>query len=110
MGLGLPELLVILVIVFLIFGAGKLPDVMAKLGEGVQAFREGASGESEAEAPKMLANKAPSKASSKSQTKAQTKGQTKTAPKPAAKVAAKSGPKAAVKASAKPLAKPKKKA
>ncbi|MCA3244704.1 MAG: twin-arginine translocase TatA/TatE family subunit [Alphaproteobacteria bacterium] len=43
MGIGLPELLIILVIVFLVFGAGKLPEVMGQLGKGVNAFKEGAS-------------------------------------------------------------------
>ena len=43
MGIGLPELLIILVIVFLVFGAGKLPEVMSQLGKGVNAFKEGAS-------------------------------------------------------------------
>lgn len=48
MGIGFPELLIILVIVFLVFGAGKLPEVMAKLGQGAKAFKEGANGVSEA--------------------------------------------------------------
>ncbi len=46
--LGLPELLVILVIVVLIFGAGKLPQLGKGLGEGIKNFkdamREGQSG------------------------------------------------------------------
>jgi len=39
-GLGLPELLVILVIVVIIFGAGKLPDIGAGLGKGIRNFKE----------------------------------------------------------------------
>lgn len=39
-GLGLPELLVILVIVVLLFGAGKLPQIGAGLGEGIRNFRK----------------------------------------------------------------------
>jgi sec-independent protein translocase protein TatA len=46
--LGLPELLVILVIVIVIFGAGKLPQLGKGLGEGIKNFkdsmREGQSG------------------------------------------------------------------
>ncbi len=41
-GIGFPELLIILVIVFLVFGAGKLPEVMGQLGKGVNAFKDGA--------------------------------------------------------------------
>lgn len=39
---GMTELLIILLIVFVIFGAGKLPKVMGQLGEGVSAFKKGA--------------------------------------------------------------------
>jgi sec-independent protein translocase protein TatA len=38
--LGLPELLVILVIVIVIFGAGKLPQLGKGFGEGIKNFRE----------------------------------------------------------------------
>lgn len=41
MGLGMGELLVILLIILLLFGAGKLPKVMADLAKGVKTFREG---------------------------------------------------------------------
>ncbi|HEY8850520.1 MAG TPA: twin-arginine translocase TatA/TatE family subunit [Thermoanaerobaculia bacterium] len=40
-GLGVPELLLILVIVIVIFGAGKLPQLGKGLGEGIANFREG---------------------------------------------------------------------
>jgi sec-independent protein translocase protein TatA len=43
--LGLPELLVILVIVIIIFGAGRLPQLGRGLGEGIQNFRNGLRGE-----------------------------------------------------------------
>jgi sec-independent protein translocase protein TatA len=53
--LGLPELLVILVIVVLIFGAGKIPQLGKGLGEGIKNFkdsmREGQSTDSK-DAPK----------------------------------------------------------
>jgi sec-independent protein translocase protein TatA len=38
--LGGPELIFILVIVLIVFGAGRLPDVLGQLGRGVRAFRE----------------------------------------------------------------------
>lgn len=48
--LGLPELLVILVIVVLVFGAGKLPQLGKGLGEGIRNFKDamkdGSSGDS----------------------------------------------------------------
>ena len=39
-GLGMPELLVILVIILIIFGAGKLPQIGAGLGTGIRNFRK----------------------------------------------------------------------
>jgi sec-independent protein translocase protein TatA len=42
-GMGLPELLVILVIVLIIFGAGKLPELGDNLGKGIRNFRKATS-------------------------------------------------------------------
>ena len=39
-GLGMPELLVILVIILIIFGAGKLPDIGSALGKGIKNFKK----------------------------------------------------------------------
>ena len=39
MSLGIWELVVILAIVFIMFGAGKLPKVMGELGSGIKALR-----------------------------------------------------------------------
>lgn len=41
MGIGFGELLVILVVVLILFGAGKLPSVMSELGKGVKNFKSG---------------------------------------------------------------------
>jgi len=38
--LGGPELVFVLVIVLIVFGAGKLPTVFGQLGRGVRTFRE----------------------------------------------------------------------
>jgi sec-independent protein translocase protein TatA len=47
---GGPELLLILAVVLIVFGAGKLPDVLAQLGRGVRSFREESSSEKPAAA------------------------------------------------------------
>ena len=39
-GIGMPELIVILVIVLIIFGAGKLPEIGAGLGKGIRNFKK----------------------------------------------------------------------
>ena len=41
LGMGIGELLVVLVIVLVVFGAGRLPEVMGSIGKGVQAFKKG---------------------------------------------------------------------
>lgn len=48
-GIGMPELLVILVIILIIFGAGKLPEIGAGLGKGIKNFRKASSGTDEVE-------------------------------------------------------------
>ncbi len=40
-GLGIGELVIVLVIVLVVFGAGRLPDVMGSLGKGIQSFKKG---------------------------------------------------------------------
>lgn len=49
MGLSFSHLLLVLLIVFIVFGAGKLPKVMGDIGKGVRAMRDGLKGEEEAE-------------------------------------------------------------
>ena len=39
-GIGLPELIIILVIILIIFGAGKLPEIGAGLGKGIKNFKK----------------------------------------------------------------------
>jgi sec-independent protein translocase protein TatA len=43
-GLGPTELIVILVLVMLVFGVGKLPEVGAGLGQGIREFKDSISG------------------------------------------------------------------
>lgn len=41
MGIGFGEIALILVVVLIIFGAGKLPHVMGDLGKGLRSFKDG---------------------------------------------------------------------
>lgn len=46
-GIGMPELIIILVIILIIFGAGKLPEIGAGMGKAIRNFK-GATKEEEA--------------------------------------------------------------
>ena len=37
--IGMPELLIVLVIIIIIFGVGKLPEIGGALGKGIREFR-----------------------------------------------------------------------
>ena len=52
MGLSFWHMLLILIVVFVIFGAGKLPKVMGDVGKGIRSLKEGLKGEDEAEKKK----------------------------------------------------------
>lgn len=45
MSIGIWQLVLILVIVLIIFGPGKLPKVMGDFGKGLKSFKEGLKGE-----------------------------------------------------------------
>jgi sec-independent protein translocase protein TatA len=52
---GVPELLIILVIVVLLFGPGRIGKIAGELGKGIKSFRDGLGGkedEAAAEPPK----------------------------------------------------------
>lgn len=60
MSIGIWQLLLILVIVLVVFGAGKLPRVMGDMGRGIRSMKEGLKGEGEddgAESSKKIENK-----------------------------------------------------
>ena len=46
-GIGMPELLIILVIIMIIFGAGRLPEIGSGIGKGIRNFRKATSGKDE---------------------------------------------------------------
>jgi sec-independent protein translocase protein TatA len=43
--LGVPELIIILVIVVIIFGVGRLPEIGSALGKAIHGFRESSTGQ-----------------------------------------------------------------
>ncbi len=47
--LGVPELLIILLIIIIIFGVGKLPELGGALGRSIREFRKATSGLDEEE-------------------------------------------------------------
>ena len=52
-GIGMPELIIILVIILIIFGAGKLPEIGAGMGKAIQNFK-GASNEEDKKEPEKI--------------------------------------------------------
>ncbi len=46
--IGIPELLIVLVIVVLLFGPGRIGKIAGELGKGIKSFRDGLSGKDEA--------------------------------------------------------------
>lgn len=87
MPIGVGELLLILVIVFVIFGAGKLPQVMNDLGKGVKGLKDGLKED----------GKKPSPAKSKKPTAKKPATKKKVSKKPTAKKSTKSANKKAKK-------------
>ena len=39
-GLGIPELIIIMVIIMIIFGAGKLPEIGGGIGKAIKSFKK----------------------------------------------------------------------
>lgn len=44
-GLGMPELIIILVIALIFFGPGKLPELGSGLGKAIKSFKKAAEGD-----------------------------------------------------------------
>lgn len=47
--LGLPEILILLIIVLILFGPGRIGKIAGELGQGIKNFRDGLSGKKEEE-------------------------------------------------------------
>jgi sec-independent protein translocase protein TatA len=52
-GIGMPELIIILVIILIIFGVGKLPEIGGGMGKAIRNFKD-ASNKAESDAPEEL--------------------------------------------------------
>jgi sec-independent protein translocase protein TatA len=52
-GIGMPELIIILVIILIIFGAGKLPEIGAGMGKAIKNFKSATSGKEDKEPEKL---------------------------------------------------------
>ena len=61
MGVGMQELLFIVLIVLLLFGGKKIPELMKGLGKGVKSFKEGMNGIEEETDSKPKEDKDPTK-------------------------------------------------
>lgn len=53
-GLGMPELIIILVIIVIMFGAGKLPEIGSGIGKGIKNFKDATKSD---DAPKPVEDK-----------------------------------------------------
>jgi len=54
---GLPELLIILVVVILLFGVGRIGKIAKELGGGIRSFKDGLQGEDKKEEEKKEGKK-----------------------------------------------------
>jgi len=46
-GIGMPEIIIILIIVLIIFGAGKLPSIGGGIGQAIRNFKDATKGQPE---------------------------------------------------------------
>ena len=53
-GIGMPELIIILVIILIIFGAGKLPEIGAGMGKAIRNFKGASDEEEEKKEPEKI--------------------------------------------------------
>lgn len=56
--IGLPELIIILVVILLLFGSSKLPDLAKAMGRSIREFKKASAGEDEPKTPEKATEKA----------------------------------------------------
>ena len=56
-GIGMPELIIILVIILIIFGAGKLPEIGAGMGKAIRNFKKATTDSDQKETDKIDSDK-----------------------------------------------------
>ncbi|HOW54600.1 MAG TPA: twin-arginine translocase TatA/TatE family subunit [Syntrophorhabdaceae bacterium] len=56
-GLGMPELIIIMVIVLMVFGAGRLPEIGGAIGKGIRSFKRSVDGPDAAEVTEKSATR-----------------------------------------------------
>ncbi len=62
-GIGMPELIIILIIILIIFGAGKLPEIGAGMGKAIRNFKGATSEPEKKETEKIKDDQKPSEPS-----------------------------------------------
>ena len=55
-GFGMPEMIVVLVIVLVVFGAGKLPEIGGAFGKSIRNFKRASEGKDEIEITPRIEN------------------------------------------------------
>ena len=71
--LGWPEIVIILVVVLIVFGVGKLPQVGGAIGKGLRSFRRAQKGEDFEEEEEEEVEVKPKKTTAKKAVKGRTK-------------------------------------
>jgi sec-independent protein translocase protein TatA len=56
-----PEIIILLVIVLLVFGPGKLPEVGSAIGRGIREFRDATSGNDRSPTPPTISQVPPAR-------------------------------------------------
>ncbi|WP_296675031.1 twin-arginine translocase TatA/TatE family subunit [Novosphingobium sp.] len=59
MGLSLPHLLILAVVVLVLFGRGRISEMMGDFGKGIKSFKEGMNDEANAQSPMPPAQQIP---------------------------------------------------
>ena len=56
-GIGMPEMIIILIIIIIVFGVGKLPEIGAGLGKGIKNFKKASTEVEDDKKPEQIEDK-----------------------------------------------------